>query len=252
MSQFDANIPMIRPGDPIMADWLNRVRQSAMRGAVSGDAIVNQLGTFIRPAVQSSSAVPFLNGSGETCPAYGVIRIAGIVEAGNALILDGQKPNNFGSQYLHYINGPKDVPDGKIGRCYPDDVVTALYEISEETTPPFGSIWGPRNDSWSLHRRTGGWTIVGDPDETLEVVAVRRTPFDWFMGAANEAIALSGQGDVSIYYWSGTGFLTTSVTMPDVFSFLGGLPSGSIVECKWLGDLAGAQWHVSQSKECTE
>lgn len=105
----------------------------------------------------------FRNDSGETIPAFGIVRIDGAeVADNNRLVLIGKKPN--GSGKIHYINGGVEVANGSFGSCaVASGPVWAKYDTGD--TPSVGESWGPVSGSWELGIDGGGFKIVGGETE---------------------------------------------------------------------------------------
>lgn len=158
--------------------------------------------------------VPFLNNSGETVPANGILRITGFDPSDpETSKFTVAKPNTFGAQYSHAINDMAPVPAGEIGQCALGAMVPALYD-SGDGTPAFGEIWGPRSGGWKLRKNTGGFLVVGVANQASDLVLVVPQPFTRFRGVTAEAIAQDAVGDVDVYRRSGaTSYASTGGTL---------------------------------------
>ena len=140
--------------------------------------------------------LPFINQAGETAPAFAILRITGVSTDGEFQI---SKPNTYGSQYLHAINGPHAVPDTKKGGCSLTWPAWIAYATADGT-PAFGEEWGPINNDWELRKRSGGFQVVGLPTSG-RVLAVQSALLSG-LGQADAQIAAGSAGTVSVYYWS--------------------------------------------------
>lgn len=117
---------------------------------------------------QDVNGFPLLNNSGETIPARGIIRVVGVTVHEGRDVLDGRKPNSFGSQYMHFVNGPEAIPVAELGYCYYPETAGefsggetwALYDDGDGT-PAAGESWGPREGTWKLRKNTGGFQVLG-------------------------------------------------------------------------------------------
>ena len=234
-------------GDRLTAEWCNEVSRAVGMELSAPNGFAGPEGVWLRerPIVKGRL---FKNTAEDTIPAYGLIRITGTIAVGNAKLLAGAKPNTYGSQYMHYVNGPKAVTAGSIGRCRDDDSVRALYDDADGT-PAAGERWGPRAATYKLKKNTGGWMIEGDADTTAKTVLVRRVPFLRFRGVADGAISKGSSGTVSIYYGTGGSYTDSTVNMSSVLAELGAVGSGKIVYCTWEGDIEGVKWVVDPA-EC--
>ena len=242
-------IQRIDRGDPITADYLNTVARAAGLNVSGANGFAGPEGFWLRDRKDIAGRL-FKNTGEDTIPAYGIIRITGqATGVGNAKILAGAKPNIYGSQYLHFVNGPKDIASGKVGRCFDDDIATALYDDADGT-PAAGELWGPRASTYALKKNTGGWMVLWNVDSTANTVLVRRTPFTWFRGTADADIAKTATGTVSIYYGTGGTYTDTTINMTGCVNEFADITSGSIVEVVWEYDVAGAKWKIVQA-ECS-
>ena len=90
--------------------------------------------------MKPASNIAFRNDTDEDIPAYAVLRATGYEEFGDRLILTVAKPNEYGSQRLHYLNGMIKVPPDRYGVCFnPAEPWWGLYG---DGTPAFGEQWG--------------------------------------------------------------------------------------------------------------
>lgn len=191
--------------------------------------------------------VSFSNSTEEEIPAHAVIRISGTATDNQSTIFNGAKPNTYGSQFSHYINGSEDVIAGQAGTCFDpralEGGVVALYD-SDDGTPLFGEQWGPRSGTWKLKKSTGGFRVVGVVDSEEHLVLVTQDPFLRFRGITDASIAKGADGTVSIYTGNNGSYSDTSVNMTDVYNDFGDVDSTKKVECVWEGDIEGVKWKI--------
>lgn len=116
-------------------------------------------------------AVTFRNDSGETIPAFGVIKISDTVQQQDIYLYKGEKPDpdTTPSHLVFYINGPFDVVDGDEGLCYvPTSGVWALYDSAN--TPAVNESWGPAEGSWELSKDGTGFLILSSETSDGKVI----------------------------------------------------------------------------------
>lgn len=195
----------------------------------------------------------FYNESGEQIPAFACMRITGMMTLGGRNIVKVAKPNTYGSQYMHRLNGPLPVEIGKYGICTRSAGAAALYDTADGT-PAFGERWGPRDATWKLKKNTGGWMVMGNADATNGVVIVQQAPMLSFHGVTDAAHNKDAGGTVSIHYRSGaTAYTDTTVNMSSVFNAFGNVASGKDVRCQWDDDgtTSGVGWWEIVAAECS-
>ncbi len=117
--------------------------------------------------------VPFLNDSGETIPAWGVMRItdAAADSNGNWRVKCGKPNTTFYNCYL--VNGARDV--AATGGTSPSNGSGSFLWHSGQVlcdntyAPARGEEWGPTSGSWKLVRNRPGFLIDGGPTGTTDV-----------------------------------------------------------------------------------
>lgn len=181
-------------------------------------------------------AMSYRNDSGETIPAYSVIKITNTVKQTNGVyLLKGEKSDTWGSQYRHYINGPVDIADGDMGVCYvPTSPVWVTYDTGN--TPAVGEQWGPTDDSWDISQHVGGFEVVSSEVDDGKVLVVQK-PMLRFVGKTDASHAKSATGTISI--WSGATMGSesdTTVNKTGVYNRFADLDSGKWVICQWVKD----------------
>lgn len=197
--------------------------------------------------MNSRQWVEFKNGAGEDIPAFGCIRLSGLTipETGR-VTRTGNKPNTYGSQYLHAFNGPVVCKSGEYGMCVIGQEMVALYD-SSDGTPAFGEKWGPRDATWKLKKNTGGFQIVGVTNSTKALALVVQSPMLSFIGKTDSSHAKSASGTISV--WAGTTIGSESDTTANITAYnrFAAVGSGKWVRCEWNND---AQQFELGSAEC--
>lgn len=172
--------------------------------------------------------IPFKNTSGETIPPFAVLRITGSQTIGGRAILEAQKPNTYGSQWSHYLNGPMEVENTKFGSC--TNIFPALADFGTGSIAQ-GELWGPRNNSWLLQENTGGFRIIdAAPDSGLAIVD--RHPMMVFYGKFTGSVSKGSTGTVTVY-WGGS---STSQTISSVYAVSGAFTTSDYVNVYRIND----------------
>lgn len=182
----------------------------------------------------------FKNESSEQIPPYGVMRVTGFdvttdPEYPRLLV---NKPNTYGAQYSHAINGDLCVEAGQTGRCTLGGISAAKYDDGDGT-PAFSELWGPRNGSWKLKKNTQGFAVLGIASSARKLVLVRPAPFLVGIGKADGAISQNNSGTVSV--WAGTTLGSEGDTGENitVYSRFGDIESGAWVMYRWVPESNG-------------
>lgn len=105
------------------------------------------------------TGIPFRNDSGETVPAYGVMRVTGsAVIDGTFYILIGKPNNTF--QRLYLVNGGSEVLNGATATgTWLNDTENVLYD-QNDGTPAGENEWGAWPGQWSLRKGRLGFTMA--------------------------------------------------------------------------------------------
>lgn len=177
--------------------------------------------------------IPFRNDSGETIPAFGVIRVTGATEieaefGANHFVVTADKSNTYGSQYTHYLNGPVAVADGAYGTC--TSVFPAMAKHDGTTSPTLGKLFGPRDDSWVLNKETGGFIVLKELPN--DIVIVERMPMLAFTGRFDSSTSQGSTGTVSVY-WQGS---DTTQNITGVYAVSGDFATTDDVNVSWLNE----------------
>lgn len=169
--------------------------------------------------------IPFKNDSGEEIPPYGVFKVSGIEMVNSRALIVADKPDTYGSQYLHFINGITAVADGKCGSCCNTFPCLAKHGTG---TPAIGELWGPRDDSWVLEEQTGGFIVVGQHSSGIAIV--QRMPMLAFTGRFNATVSQGSSGTVSVY-WQGS---DTGEDISTVYAVSDGFGTSDNVNVSWM------------------
>lgn len=194
------------------------------------------------PQVRSEVWKPFWNNSGETIPAFGVMRIEGRSAVSNyaPVILKCNKPNTTFQRY-YAINGPKPVAAGSGGVCITTFGLEfgALYNTSDGT-PAYGESWGAKSGEWKLFKNRPGFTIQGGPINgrvtvVQEVVNRLRATLDGDLTVGSSIGAtLVDCAEMSLTVWD------------DLLDTGYKLAEDDTVRLQWYA----GKWYVDQSKQC--
>jgi hypothetical protein len=192
----------------------------------------------------------FRNDSGEEIPAFGCVRITGMTTRGDRNLLTVSKPNTYGAQYSHRINGPLPVGIGAYGICCIGPQVAALYDTADGS-PIFGDRWGPRDATWKLKKNTGGFQILGNLDTSNGICIVSPCPMLEFVGKTDAAVTKSSSVTVSIWTGASGAESDSGVNMTSVYSRYADVGTGKWVRCaiNLQGTMATA-WELIDA-ECT-
>lgn len=185
------------------------------------------------------------NDSGEEIPAFAIVRLTGThIDHAGRVMLTGAKPNVYGSQYRHAVNGRLAIPDGKSGLCTLDFPAMALYDTADGT-PVVGQRWGPRSGTWKLKKNTGGFVVAGLIDEDAGRMMVSQNPMLSFFGKWDSDVSKGGSGTVSV--WAGTigSESDTSENVSSVYNRVKDVVSGDATYVSWVDD----GWQASPA-EC--
>lgn len=150
--------------------------------------------------------IPFVNASGETAPAYAVMKITDHFAATSTapFMLEIGKPDtDFMALYL--VNGPDPIANNAVGPAgffYTGDGPEQYALYNTAATPLGGESWSPKPASWLLHKNGPGFAILGGPDGT-KVNVLQYIPQEIFIkntGASRSA----NTGPHEYEVWIGT------------------------------------------------
>jgi hypothetical protein len=179
----------------------------------------------------ASTGVPFRNDSGESAPAYAVMRVTGSATVDGAEYVTISKPNtDFKRKYL--VNTGSAVADGEYGiGTWLSDADWVLYD--DANTPAIGESWGPSSGSWELKKWRYGFTIVGNPSGgATDIVRAWQEEANEFRGKTDSTHNKGSTGTISIY--DGNKADTTD-NMASVENDFANVASGKWVGVRWWG-----------------
>ncbi len=110
------------------------------------------------------------NDSGETIPAFALLRVTGGGKTGPTTV---EQPDTDGG--YSWVAGAEPTPEDFAGAATAGSGPTWAAYDPADGTPAVGETWGAGAGSWLLRKGNDGFLIVGDPDEDLEIVPVART-----------------------------------------------------------------------------
>lgn len=190
--------------------------------------------------------VHFHNDSGESIPAYAVMRVTGVNSTYKIPweVLNVAKPNTT-LQRFYLVNGPVACQANGNGLgTYLWDSSFILYDTGN--TPAIGETWGPQDGTWTIKKNRWGFNILGGntgSGATSRTVAVQHI-VNHVLGKTNASHAKSASGTVNLY--TGTLGSETQVTSMTVTAYnrFAAVASGKWVHCSWVNsgwDLSAAE-----------
>lgn len=106
------------------ADWVTR--NSQLRTGLEAPELG---GSYFEPTAELHI---FYNDSGETVPAYGIIRISGIISSGGRSYYNGVKPTSTLGWFA--VNGSRDIAAGDYGSIQIGNYQRVLYDSADSPT----------------------------------------------------------------------------------------------------------------------
>lgn len=106
--------------------------------------------------------ITFRNDSGETVPAYAVIRITGVGDEGSmGFVLTADKPNEETDSYRYYVNSGLAVAADTYGKC--TEAMSPIPVLIDESEGDleFGQEVGPEDDEWKVTSEGEGFIFLG-------------------------------------------------------------------------------------------
>lgn len=185
----------------------------------------------------------FRNDSGEQIPEFGIIKVTEAVTVTDfGQVLKAEKPDTYGSQFIHFVNGPQPVDDTKIGYCAnPSQPMFAKYDTG--TTPANGQVWGP-DSSFDLKENVGGFQIIGGVVSGR--VLVVQAPMILLLGKTDAAHGKSASGTISVFDGTLGSEADTTKNITGVWNHFADLATTKFVVATWRG---GEDW-LEISGEC--
>lgn len=101
--------------------------------------------------------LPVLNSSGETVPAFALMRVTGVDTSSGSLIVG--KPNADNQTNL-LVNGPCEIPSGLQGIGMWGVPAVVCYDTGDGT-PVAGDEWGAESGGWKLRNAKTGYIVSG-------------------------------------------------------------------------------------------
>lgn len=187
-------------------------------------------------APATTTGIPFRNDSGETIPAYGVMRVTGSATVSGTEYVTVSKPNSdFKRKYL--VNTGSAVANGAYGTgTWLDEGGWVLYD--DASTPALGESWGPKNNSWKLNKWRYGFTIIGNPTGgSTDLVRAWQEEVNEFIGKTDATHNKNSTGTVSIYDGN---LADTTDNMASVENKFANVSSGKWVQVRWVA----GKWHL--------
>lgn len=182
---------------------------------------------------QKPEVVWFRNDNAATCPMGGVVRITGVVDVKDQILLTGDMPNGSISPPPLWIVSRGPVASGKIGSAVLFDMCRAAYNVADGT-PAFGEVWGPQSGDWKLRKLLYGFEILGRPADGL-VTAVqmpwRRQELVQLAGS----LTAGGAAAANPLHWTGTVWGAAPLDPISVWDIFNNpyMPSASRIWVQW-------------------
>lgn len=173
---------------------------------------------FSRGASNLSDTAKWINVSGATIPAYGVIQFKANFAAGY-----NQASKSDGSSGLYYANGPVAVGSGGHGESL---IWNHSRLVLIQGTPIVGTVVGPVDDSWSMSEEGTGFLVLHQPVDGIgAVVQVGGGGTSGVIHGIVNQDKTRGYYLIEIAEWSGTTPVEDEV--PDICLDATGSTSGS-------------------------
>lgn len=187
------------------------------------------------------SRVTFRNDNAGTAPAYGVLRVTGMVASDGVNVFKVDQPSTS-FQRLYLVNGPEDVATGAFGwGTWLWHAGEVLYD-SGDGTPAYGESWGAKSGQWTLAKNRPGFNIMAGNSSSPDRVAAVQQTVDQLIGKADGAITTSG----TVSVWMGPAGTEADSSM-DVTAWVWGasISSGKKVSLAWIN----SAWYAGKT-EC--
>jgi len=162
----------------------------------------------------ATQTIRFRNESGETCPAYGVMRVTGY-DTDDELITIA-KPNSTFQRHV-LVNLGEAVANNATGNgTWLDESGKVL---TESAAAP-GETWGPKSGQWSLAKDRPGFEIVGPvTGEEYQAIARQQIVNRVFAKTYGDAIEQGDTVTCKVYFLTAGALVDSSMTLTvrDVF-----------------------------------
>jgi hypothetical protein len=185
------------------------------------------------------SSLIFHNNSGETAPAYGVLKIQDtslVMDAnGNVTtVYEIGKPSAVFDR-IYLVNATQDIAAHGYGYCsYLSESNYVLYDASG--VPAVGEAWGPANGQWSLKKWRYGFTIEGGRRTTPNRVVAKQEFVNLVRGKTYTATTKGAtDGIVDLYDGNSVAFNAGIEQLTGVVDDFVNIGSNKIVYVSWIG-----------------
>lgn len=186
---------------------------------------------------QDQRGFQFINSGASTIPAYGVLRITGAgFLAGVGLRFQCDQPDTYGSQWSHAINSGSSVAAGASGWLSFDFPAYAAYDTADGT-PVAGQSIGPRNGTWLLRAKTGGFRVISVLDSTNGIALVSQAPLLTVKGKTS-GVWTKGTSQSVPVWWGTEGAETSTGVSVFAYNRYGDVQSGKSCRLEWNPDTA--------------
>lgn len=179
--------------------------------------------------------VPFRNDSGETIPAYGVMRVTGVAGLGSIPTITVDKPSTT-FQRLYLVNGPFQVSgtsgQNKFGLgTWAEGAAYVLYD--DANTPAYGEEWGPSASSWKIKKNRYGFFVIGGATGgSTDIVACKQSIVNEIYGQTDGALNKGSTQTVSIFDGANS---DTTDNLSTVNNRYGNVATTKKVTVRWHG-----------------
>lgn len=187
----------------------------------------------LSPADRNYTRIPFRNDSGETVPAYGVMRVVNKTTIDARPIYTIGKPNTtFQRRYL--VNSPTEVIDG--GRGWGTWLWHADYVLydSGSGTPAFGEEWGAQNGTWTLAKNRPGFLIDGGNETNPHRTIAMQHLITSVLAQTDGAIDLESSGTLDVLCGAPGSETASGQTISSAFSETMDCEDNTRVTCSWF------------------
>jgi hypothetical protein len=188
------------------------------------------------------SGIAFFNNSGETIPAFGVMKVyaestlsdsQGVTSAIYAV----QKPDTTFAR-LYLVNGSDTVEANAYGTGSFVDLPDRVLYDSADGTPVAGQVWGPYPSSWKLRRHMYGFYVIGDVNSTdTHVRCLQKLVTTGVLGKTDASHAKSATGTVSV--WKGDHSADSGANIASVYNSFAAVATTKWVKVDWNSETPG-------------
>lgn len=186
----------------------------------------------------------FYNDSGETVPAFGVMRVTG---AGSSYLTIAKPNTTF--QGLYLVNGSRPIIAQRFGRgkyLTADENGRRRFAIyNPANAPAVGESWGVIANSWWLGKNGPGFYITGKYDGTK--VDVIQYPVTQVIGTADSNVGSTGTTTVSVYGGAAGSESDSTFNIAGCYLRFGFVPAGGEVT---VGFINGQAYITSEHRTC--